>query len=70
MPELLARLEAVLRRSQPAGETERLEAADVVLDLVNRTARRGDTRIELTPREFALLELLIRNAGRPLSKIT
>jgi len=68
MPELLARLEAVLRRSQPAGETERLEAADVVLDLVNRTARRGDTRIELTPREFALLELLIRNAGRPLSK--
>ena len=68
MPELLARLEAVLRRSQPAGETERLEAADVVLDLVNRTTRRGDTRIELTPREFALLELLIRNAGRPLSK--
>lgn len=68
MPELLARLEAVLRRSQPAGETERLEAADVVLDLVNRTVRRGNTKIELTPREFALLELLIRNEGRPLSK--
>jgi two-component system, OmpR family, response regulator len=68
MPELLARVEAVLRRSQPAGETERLEAADVVLDLVNRTARRGTIRIELTPREFSLLELLIRNEGRPLSK--
>jgi two-component system, OmpR family, response regulator len=68
MPELLARLEAVLRRSQPAGESECLEAADVVLDLVNRTARRGSNKIELTPREFALLELLIRNQGRPLSK--
>lgn len=68
MPELLARLEAVLRRSQPAGETERLESADVVLDLVNRTVRRGNKKIELTPREFSLLELLIRNEGRPLSK--
>ncbi|HET6410193.1 MAG TPA: response regulator transcription factor [Chthoniobacteraceae bacterium] len=68
MPELLARVEAVLRRSQPAGESERLESAGVVLDLVNRRASRSDAKIELTPREFALLELLIRNQGRPLSK--
>ena len=40
----------------------------VVLDLVNRTVRRDGIRIELPPREFALLDLLMRNQGRPLSK--
>ena len=68
LPELLARVEALLRRSRPAGETERLESAGVVLDLVNRTARRDGERIEMPPREFALLEMLMRNEGRPLSK--
>ena len=66
--ELLARVEALLRRSRPAGETERLESQGVLLDLVNRTVRRDGVRIELPPREFALLELLMRNEGRPLSK--
>jgi DNA-binding response OmpR family regulator len=68
MPELLARLEALSRRSQPLGEAERLESNGVLLDLVNRTARRDGVRIELTPREFGLLELLMRNEGRALSK--
>jgi DNA-binding response OmpR family regulator len=68
LPELLARLEAIFRRSQPAGESERIESSGVSLDLVNRTARRDGTRVELTPREFALLELLMRNEGRALSK--
>ena len=67
-PELLARVEALLRRTRPAGECERLESAGVILDLVNRTVRRDGRRIELPPREFALLELLMRNHGRPLSK--
>src|SRR6188474_729020 len=60
-PELLARIEALLRRTQPAGELERLEAGGVVLDLLNRTVRRDGKRVEVTPREFALLELLMRN---------
>jgi DNA-binding response OmpR family regulator len=68
MPELLARVEALLRRTPPAGEAERIECADVVLDLLNRSVRRGGERIELPPREFALLELLMRNEGRALSK--
>lgn len=68
LPELLARVEAILRRSRPAGELERLELADVVMDLVNRTVRRAGERVELPPREFALLELLMRNEGRALSK--
>jgi len=52
LPELLARIEALLRRTRPAGESERLESAGVVPDLVNRTLRREGMRIELSPREF------------------
>ena len=68
LPELLARVEALLRRTHPAGELERLESGGVVIDLLNRTVRRDGERIELPPREFALLELLMRNEGRALSK--
>jgi two-component system OmpR family response regulator len=67
-PELLARVEAVLRRSHEIPKSERLEDSGVTVDLVARTVRRDGKRIELPPREFALLELLMRNAGRPLSK--
>ena len=67
-PELLARVEALLRRTHPQGESERLESAGVVLDLINRSVRREGRRVELPPREFALLELLMRNEGRALSK--
>jgi len=67
-PELLARVEAVLRRSHEPTKTECIESAGVVIDLVGRTVRRDGQRIDLPPREFALLELLMRNAGRPLAK--
>jgi DNA-binding response OmpR family regulator len=67
-PELLARVEAVLRRSHEIPQSERLEDSGVTVDVVGRTVRRDGKRIELRPREFALLELLMRNAGRPLSK--
>ena len=68
LPELLARVEAVLRRTQETPKAERLENSGVCVDLVARTVRREGQRIDLPPREFALLELLMRNAGRPLGK--
>lgn len=68
MSELFARLEAVLRRSNREAPTERLEAAGVELDLVSHIVKREGRRIELQPREFALLELLMRNRGRALTK--
>jgi len=69
LSELLARIETVVRRAQKTPETERLESDGVELDLVSRIARRDGQRIDLQPREFALLELLMRNRGRPLSKM-
>jgi DNA-binding response OmpR family regulator len=68
LPELIARIEAVLRRSGETPKTEQLENSGVTVDLVGRTVRRDGQKIDLPPREFALLELLMRNAGRPLSK--
>lgn len=68
LSELLARVEALLRRTQPAGTHEQIESGGVVMDLLNRTVRRDGERVELAPREFALLELLMRNEGRALSK--
>jgi DNA-binding response OmpR family regulator len=67
-PELLARVDAVLRRSQETPKTEQMESSGVIIDLVGRTVRRDGERIDLPPREFALLELLMRNAGRPVAK--
>ena len=64
---LLARLRALLRR----GTTERpavLRAGDLSLDPATHDVRRGETAISLTPRQFALLELLIRRRGEVLSK--
>lgn len=68
LPELIARVEAVLRRTGETPKTERLENSGVVMDLVGRTVRRDGQRIDLPPREFSLLELFLRNAGRPLAK--
>ncbi|MBI4494011.1 MAG: response regulator transcription factor [Chloroflexi bacterium] len=66
--ELLARVRALLRRqSEPALATE-LRVDDLALDLMRHEARRGSRRIELTPREFALLEYLMRNVGHVLSR--
>lgn len=57
-----------MRRSHPAPEVQRIEADGVELDLLARLARREGQRIDLQPREFSLLELLMRNRGQPLSK--
>ncbi|HUO21264.1 MAG TPA: response regulator transcription factor [Caulobacteraceae bacterium] len=66
--ELLARLEVLLRR-RSAGEPQLLlRVGDLELDLVSREARRGQRRIELLPREFKLLEYMMRNAGQMLSR--
>jgi two-component system, OmpR family, response regulator len=66
--ELLARIQAVLRRARGASEPSRLEVADVVLDRFTREVTRAGKKIDLQPREFALLEHLMRNAGKALSK--
>lgn len=62
--ELLARLNALGRRPPITQEKTVLRVADLELDLVRRTARRSGQVIELLPREFALLEFLMRNEGR------
>jgi two-component system OmpR family response regulator len=66
--ELLARLQALIRRSTGTIEPTRLTVGDLTLDLMSRQAVRQGNKIELRPREFALLEYLMRNAGRPVSK--
>jgi len=66
--ELLARIQTLLRRSQASEEPTRLSVGDLVLDIVKRKVTRGGREIELQQREFALLEYLLRNAGRVVSK--
>jgi len=66
--ELLARVEALIRRSTGATEPTRLAVGDLVLDVVSRRAERAGRVLELRPREYALLEYLMRNAGRVVSK--
>jgi two-component system response regulator MprA len=63
--ELMARVNALLRRTQPV--RERLGYADLTLDLTTRTVTRGRSSLTLTKIEFALLELLVRNAEQVLS---
>lgn len=64
--ELLARVRALLRRGQPA--PERLQVGDLVLDTIRRRVTRNNENIELAPKEFAILEYMMRNRGRPLSR--
>src|SRR5687768_8042337 len=66
--ELLARVQALIRRAQPAHEPSRLTVGDLTLDRLTRRVERAGTPIELRPREFAVLELLMRNAGAVVSK--
>ncbi len=68
--ELLARLEVLVHRRAPAtGAPETtLRVADLELDLLRRAARRGEQALELKPREFQLLEYLMRNAGRVVTR--
>ena len=65
--ELLARIRALSRR-EPAATGDILRIADLELDTMTRTARRGGGPIELTAKEFALLEYLMRNPGRVLTR--
>src|SRR5229473_5350064 len=62
--ELLARLDALSRRSQGTGTQTVLEVADLRVDLLSRKAMRGERSIALQPREFKLLEYLMRHAGQ------
>ncbi len=66
--ELLARVNALARRPATSVETTHLTVADLELDLLKRTVRRGDVSIDLQPREFTLLEVLMRNADRVVSR--
>jgi DNA-binding response OmpR family regulator len=71
LPELVARLRALLRRASSAETTAAgavIEASDLMVDPARRVARRGEREIELTRREFDLLEALARNAGIVLSR--
>jgi two-component system OmpR family response regulator len=62
--ELLARIEALARRSTTVAKETVLRVGDLELDLVARTANRAGQEIELLPREFQVLEYLVRNAGQ------
>jgi two-component system copper resistance phosphate regulon response regulator CusR len=64
--ELLARVRVLLRRGQPT--PERLQVGDLSLDCIRRKVTRGGENIELAPKEFSILEYLMRNRGRPLSR--
>jgi len=66
--ELLARVQALIRRSTQVAEPSKLTVGDLVLDLLTRSVTRGGQTIELQPREFSLLEYLMRNAGRLVAK--
>jgi two-component system OmpR family response regulator len=66
--ELLARVQALIRRSTQTVEPTRLTVGDLSLDLLTREVRRGSESIELQPREFALLEYLMRSANRAVTK--
>jgi len=66
LAELSARLRALLRRGAPRENVLRL--ADLEMDIIRRTVRRAGTAIDLTPKEYALLEFLMRNSERPLTR--
>jgi two-component system, OmpR family, response regulator len=66
--ELLARVHALIRRSTGASEPTRLTLGELTLDLLTRNVSRGGRSLDLRPREFALLEYLMRNPGTVLSK--
>jgi two-component system, OmpR family, response regulator len=68
MQELLARVRALLRRGRAPESDGRLSVADLTLDLVRHEARRGNQVIELTAKEFALLEFLMRHPGQVLTR--
>ena len=67
LDELRARIRALLRRGSEAGSST-LKLADLTMDLLRREVRRGGDEVRLTPREYALLEYLMRHAGHPVTR--
>lgn len=67
-PELLARVEALLRRASPGHEATQLQVADMVLDMRTMRVIRGSRTIGLQPREFRLLEYLMRHEGQVVTR--
>lgn len=68
--ELLARLQALIRRSSDISEPTKIAIADLTMNLITREVVRAGKKIDLQPLEFSLLEYLLRNAGRVVSKTT
>ena len=68
LAELMARVHALIRRSEIRHRDAKLVVADLTLDPIKRTVDRAGKRVELSPREFSLLEFLMRNAGRTVSR--
>lgn len=66
--ELLARVEALTRRNRTEGPTTKLQVGDLEMDLLSRAVRRADQKIDLQPREFRLLEYLMRHAGQVVTR--
>ncbi len=66
--ELLARVQALIRRSSGSAEPTRLTFGDLSMDLLTRTVKRGDEVIDLMPKEFELLQYLLLHAGKVVSK--
>ena len=66
--ELLARVEALTRRGKGEGPVTKLQVADLEMDLLSRTVRRAGQKIDLQPREFRLLEYLMRHAGQVVTR--
>jgi len=66
--ELLARVQGLIRRASRGMDSVRLNVGELSMDLLSREVRRGEGKIDLQPREFSLLEYLMRNAGRVVSK--
>ena len=66
--ELLARVEALPRRGKTDGPTTKLSVGDLEMDLLSRGVKRGGQKIDLQPREFRLLEYLMRHAGQVVTR--
>lgn len=68
VPELMARIHAILRRAKPERVTDELEVADIHLDRIGHRVKRGEREVRLGPTEFRLLEFLMQSPGRVFSR--
>jgi DNA-binding response OmpR family regulator len=68
LPELLARVHALIRRAELRHQDATLKVGDLMLDPLTRRVTQGERVVDLSPREFALLEFLMRHAGRSVSR--